>query len=320
MRKIFIILFLIQSVTPSLLFGQANTFPSSGNVGIRITSPSVPLHVNGDVLFERQDNGGRNHLLIHSNSGGVFLTSDDPGVNQKDLFIRASPTGNGQTNRSIRFQTGKNSNGDFMNRMIIGGNGNVGIGIINPTTALHVKGTIAAEGMFYIRSDDGNSAGYIGTTGESESLNGVRINSSRGGGKIVFNTIGGSSSEKMRITNVGNVGIGTTLPTHKLEVNGAIRAKEVKLEATNWPDYVFEKDYQLMPLEAVDTFIVEYGHLPGLKPAKVYEEEGVNMLEINQKLLEKIEELTLYLIEEKRQREKLEYELIFIKEKILFNN
>lgn len=81
-----------------------------------------------------------------------------------------------------------------------------------------------------------------------------------------------------------------------LEVNGIIRAKEVKLEATSWPDYVFEDGYQLMPLKEVKSHIDQKGHLPGIKFAKEYEAEGVNIMELNQKLLEKIEELTIYII------------------------
>ncbi|MFD2037543.1 hypothetical protein ACFSKL_22305 [Belliella marina] len=177
-------------------------------------------------------------------------------------------------------------------------NGRVGIGIINPSVELHVKGTVMVDGQFSVKSDDGNSGGLIGTTGESGTANGVNISSNRGNGKIVFSTLGGNLQEKMRITNTGNVGIGTTIPTNKLEVNGTIRAKEVKLEATNWPDYVFEKDYKLMPLDAVNSFIAENGHLPGLKSAIEYEKEGVNMLEMNQQLLRQIEEMTLHMIDQ----------------------
>lgn len=94
----------------------------------------------------------------------------------------------------------------------------------------------------------------------------------------------------------GKVGIGTINPSQMLEVNGTIRAKEIKLEVTNWPDYVFEKGYDLMSLEEVKAHIDQKGHLPGLKPAKEYQAEGVNIMELNQKLLEKIEQLTLHLI------------------------
>lgn len=71
---------------------------------------------------------------------------------------------------------------------------------------------------------------------------------------------------------------------------------EIKREATNWPDYVFEKGYDLMSLEEVKVHIDQKGHLPGLRAAKDYESGGVNIMELNQKLLEKIEELTLHAI------------------------
>jgi len=95
----------------------------------------------------------------------------------------------------------------------------------------------------------------------------------------------------------GNVGIGTATPNAKLTVNGNIRAKEIKVETANWPDYVFAKDYQLPSLKETEQHIKEKGHLPGIPSAEEVKTNGVNLGEMNAKLLKKIEELTLILIQ-----------------------
>lgn len=107
---------------------------------------------------------------------------------------------------------------------------------------------------------------------------------------------------------MGNVGIGTKTPQEKLSVNGKIRAKEIKVEATGWPDYVFQPHYDLMPLGQVETFIKANGHLPGVPSAQKAEQEGVELGEMNKVLLKKIEELTLHLIELKKEVEQLRRE------------
>ena len=96
---------------------------------------------------------------------------------------------------------------------------------------------------------------------------------------------------------LGNVGIGTLSPTEKLSVNGKIRAKEVKVEAANWPDYVFQKEYPLLSLRELETYIKTNGHLPELPTAKEVESNGFELGEMNKQLVKKIEELTLYLID-----------------------
>nr|WP_320120072.1 hypothetical protein [uncultured Marinifilum sp.] len=99
------------------------------------------------------------------------------------------------------------------------------------------------------------------------------------------------------IRSNGNVGIGTQAPgSFKLSVNGTIRAKEIKVEA-NWADFVFEDDYQLRDLSELEVFIKQNGHLPDMPSEKEVDSEGISLGEMNSKLLQKIEELTLYTIQ-----------------------
>ena len=106
----------------------------------------------------------------------------------------------------------------------------------------------------------------------------------------------------------GNVGIGTVKPKEKLSVNGTILAKEVKVstEASDWPDFVFEPDYKLRKLSEVENYILTNKHLPDIPSAAQMEAQGVNLAEMNKLLLQKVEELTLYSIEQKKKVEKLE--------------
>jgi hypothetical protein len=106
-----------------------------------------------------------------------------------------------------------------------------------------------------------------------------------------------SENIKLRIDRFGNVGVGTTTPNHKLDVKGTIRTQELKVDMQG-ADFVFENNYQLRPLEEVETFIKDNKHLPEIAPAKEMQKNGVNQSEMNQKLLQKIEELTLYTIEQ----------------------
>ena len=104
----------------------------------------------------------------------------------------------------------------------------------------------------------------------------------------------------LKATQNGDIGIGTPTPNAKLAVNGNIRAKEIKVENNNWPDYVFIKDYQLPTLQETEKHIKEKGHLPGIPSAAEVKTNGIDLGEMNAKLLQKIEELTLHLIEQNK--------------------
>ncbi|SEC19916.1 hypothetical protein SAMN04489761_2356 [Tenacibaculum sp. MAR_2009_124] len=110
---------------------------------------------------------------------------------------------------------------------------------------------------------------------------------------------------KFFINSSGDVGIGTTTPGAKLAVDGRVLAKEVKVSITDFPDYVFENDYELLSLQQVERYIQEKGHLPNIPSAKEVEEnEGIDLGDMQKNLLEKIEELTLYTIQQEKKLSK----------------
>lgn len=91
--------------------------------------------------------------------------------------------------------------------------------------------------------------------------------------------------------------------------NGLVQAREIKIDMTNWPDYVFEKEYKLPSLAQVEAHIQQYGHLPSVPSAKTIESEGVNLGEMDKILMRKIEELTLYILEQDKRIKSLEAEI-----------
>ena len=113
----------------------------------------------------------------------------------------------------------------------------------------------------------------------------------------------------------GNVGIGYTNPTAKLDVNGIIRAHDVRVCLNQGCDYVFEKDYNLMNLNDLSNFVKTNKHLPDVAPAAVMESEGINVSEMSALLLRKVEELTLYVIDMKKENEELRQEIELLKNK-----
>lgn len=108
------------------------------------------------------------------------------------------------------------------------------------------------------------------------------------------------SSNGVSYFNGGNVGIGTSTPADKLSVNGNIRSREVKVEIINWPDYVFEEDYKITSLENLEKYVKENKHLPEVPTAQEVSENGLELGEMNKTLMKKVEELTLYLIEQNK--------------------
>jgi hypothetical protein len=98
----------------------------------------------------------------------------------------------------------------------------------------------------------------------------------------------------------GFVGIGTTDPKARLSVNGDIYARRIRVTPDDWPDFVFESTYELPSLQELERFIALHKHLPGIPSAKEVSEQGIDLGQNQAKLLQKIEEMTLYLIEQNK--------------------
>jgi hypothetical protein len=143
---------------------------------------------------------------------------------------------------------------------------------------------------------------------------------SLGTGWLTMNTVNVplylSTNYAARVTVLtdGNVGIGTGLTSnpngYKLAVNGKVGAKEVQVENTSstWADYVFESDYKLMSLDELESFIQKNKHLPEIPSAEEVKVTGHKLGEMDVLLLKKVEELTLYIIEMKKEIEEVKRE------------
>ncbi len=95
----------------------------------------------------------------------------------------------------------------------------------------------------------------------------------------------------------------------QVNADGLAQTREVLVDLEEWPDYVFDKGYKLMPLEEVEKYIIKEGHLPNVPSAETVEEEGVKLGEMNKLLMEKIEELTLHLIEQDKKITELQKQI-----------
>lgn len=229
-----------------------------------------------------------------------------------------------------------------MTRLTIDADGLVGIGVSNPQARLHlgqavilgenisdsasgvsiraVKARGTTSNQLCPNRDDYMLSLSAGGYNESTlySYNKAMINlrasenwtSTANGTYMTFETTPDGSVTRqraMRIDQSGNVGIGTDTPTHRLSVNGPIRAKEIIVD-TGWSDYVFEPSYRLASLAEVEKHILVEGHLPDVPSAKEVDANGISLGASQAILLRKIEELTLHLINHEKAIELLKNE------------
>jgi hypothetical protein len=282
----------------------------NGNIGIGTDNPQSKLDVAGQI------NSG-NHV-INDWSPTLFLkrNTNDGGYIQ-GIQSQLKDGTNNWFSGNVGTESWVVGKGDYLGgKLVITSEGNVGVGSPNfPSYRLQANdGMIAAKINNTTISPDNKVGFTINDAGTGifdlsyakDGLDIVKINT------VVNNpiSIGTNNIERMRIAANGNVGIGSKNPDAPLTVKGLIHAEEVKVDLAVPADYVFQKyytgsstlkpEYKMPNLEEIEKFTKENNHLPNIPSAKEIQEKGLNIGEMSNLLLQKIEELTLYTIEQNK--------------------
>jgi hypothetical protein len=310
-----------------------NSFIQSGRVGIGTNDPKQTLTVdtkqaNSNAGVPAQSGTVQNGIMRLQVNGDSWGETMDFGMNVLPSYawIQATNRGHLETNYNLAL----NPNG-----------GNVGIGTTDPKTKLHVfvdtplgdkagnyspltrvQNPVIGNHFFVndylLREHDGAdwfSASYLkgisidGSFFEPTTLRSW-IKQNPLAEKIEF---GSSGTTYMSVGS--KVGIGTDNPDELLTVNGTIHAKEVKVSLDGLADYVFHPTYKLMPLPEVEQYVKTNSHLPEIPSASEVAKNGMSIGEMQNKLLQKVEELTLYSIQQNKKIEALENRILELEEK-----
>jgi len=178
------------------------------------------------------------------------------------------------------------------------------------------KSALSLEGidpyMLFRQSGETGEIGFIHSWADNSNLNafngrkGLEFGTPPGDNTLMFST---NYAQRMTIESNGSVHIGSGRAAngYHLSVSGKVICEELKVQLRSaWPDYVFAPNYKLRPLEEVEAHIQAENHLPGIPTAAEMEKEGIAVGEMQVKMMEKIEELTLYLIDQNKRLEQLE--------------
>lgn len=266
---------------------------AGGRIGINTNNPGARLEVFGDALIS---------------GGGPFKIRDENSGNQSQVRFEkndGTPTHQithlGGTNPLLMILKVPASTYDW----VMDANGRVGMGLSNPSVKLHLFGSSGEQLRLDATTDpqlglaqDGVLKGVLRLGGDDIVLGAPGSNSA---GRLIFRL---GAADRMMVHPDGRLSVGTATPAtgYLLSVNGKIISEEVRVELdVNWPDYVFKPGYKLPSLKQVENFIQKNHHMQGIPSAQQVKNEGIELGDMNKRLLEKVEELTLYLIQQSKE-------------------
>ena len=338
MKKLLTICLFGYLTTSGVLFAQENTLNEFGNVGIGTTTPTEKLQVSGTVRFDstlvvmdsvtlEKDVRIKEKLVVDQK---VVMKND--AVVKQDLKVEGKSHFDSTAifNDKVKFTNltlAPNLNNSTF--LVLKGNGLVE----------SVEKSLIADMLYQFELNQcpdpsaivPSPIWYNGANKIFTNCPQVFVGINNSTPRVHLDVMGTTQTNRLAINTdpilmSGWFHMKTTLPTANLssvfviensqkkifQINndGLVLAREVKINLdNNWPDYVFEKAYPLLPLNELELFIQKEGHLPNVPSAESVESEGVALGEMNRILLEKVEELTLYLLEQNKRIEELEKEL-----------
>jgi len=287
------------------------TYNTTDSIGIGTSNPDERLHILSGKIYVQDNRTNQSPHIIFDAPAVDFKEGGLQWKRSGDTMASINYIANPNFPNYLRFSVSNNGKGPDL---FINQTGYLGLGFADPQVKLHIRSSTATE---MIRLEGENpmiqlrryaslltyeDVAFIQTSGDNLR---VGTNSNNTLGKFVVRTGGG---DRLFVDANGNVSIGTSAVAsgYKLSINGKAICEELKVQLSgNWPDYVFKKDYNLMPLPQLEQFINTNKHLPNIPKAIDVQKSGIEVGDMQKRMMEKIEELTLYIIDLQKQVEEL---------------